>query len=260
MKEQFERVLAANSERRTALLEGAICARALDQKVETEAAVPALDQAIELFNGHAEAIDRKMGESGFFGVRLVRVNAFTFRIKADRNIYRASNVLDFMQATEPDEPVWAWMSDLLFMLNLDPKQIDREAKQRGRTWDRKLRKRKWAIVATVAAKKRDTDLDIAQDQIERRNRSKRSDIQKRHRALDHLIREASPDLGLTQGAPHHWRAGNKLELGVYGPTKPDYHARRLKPKPTMARQEGDHEHRKRFLGQTQYYSWMKGKI
>ena len=127
MIEAFKRVLAANLERCKRHLDRAICSAALNIRLETDKLVPYGDNAVAVFNSHADEIDRKFGK-GFFGVRLVRLNALSFRV--DGKPALASVRLDYLQATDPN-PVYQWMSDLLFMAGIPEKQLIRQATERG---------------------------------------------------------------------------------------------------------------------------------
>jgi hypothetical protein len=69
-------------QRRRYLIESAIVSAALDHRTETEKLVPFGDCTISVWNSHADRIDEEFGK-GFLGVRIVRVNAFTFRWQID---------------------------------------------------------------------------------------------------------------------------------------------------------------------------------
>ena len=183
--------------------------------------VPYGDHAISLFNSHAEEIDRKFGK-GFFGVRLVRLNALSFRVEGKQAL--ASVRLDYLQATDPN-PVYQWMSDLLFMVDIPEKQLIRQATERGGFWNRRLRKRKLAIQVAQAHEQQGR----VDGQKERIDRVAQGDFRKRIEHLSGFVEGVVP-----LGWPHRWVKGLFLPLAR--------NRGRRKSLPTMKQQEETNAH------------------
>jgi hypothetical protein len=234
LRESFKRVLTSNFQRHKADIEEGICDVAVGAPlIQTDRMAPYLDRAITVWNSHADAIDRKFGK-GWFNVRLMRENAFTFRFmtlerpklrifvplrKAKSSIAwwaPAAVRLDYLMATEPEPGVYQWMSDVLHWASIPDReqQLLFQAKATDGFWNRRLRKRKWAIAQKQAAATREADIDLKQDQQWQKTRTERLDIMARHKELERLLRQAG-DKDIDVGWPHGWRK-NPLDPGGTG--------------------------------------------
>ena len=238
LRESFKRVLAGDFQRQREMIERHITGTALNIRNETDRMVPYVDHAVELWNSHADAIDDKYGERGFFNVRLRRVNAHTFQFMAlprlttlfvplraitsqeEPNDWwaRASNILTILMATDP-KPAYQWMADVLLTVSIPEETIKHQARGRDGFWNRVLRKRKWAIAQQRAVAMREINLDIKEDQRTQRVRSERRDIMVRHEKLERLIREAPGNGDITVGWPHGWRVSptDPKGTGMFAP-------------------------------------------
>jgi len=112
------------------LVEIAICDAAINTPIETDRAVPRIEQLVATFNSSAEHIDRKCG--GFFEIRLVPQNAFSFTVEPGSpfDLGVASSILDYLLSKEP-RPEYQAMSDLLFIASVSEAEIQWHAKARG---------------------------------------------------------------------------------------------------------------------------------
>ena len=185
----FKQVIVENGQRQREWLEKAVTHAALDLQVETEPLVSALDQAIKVWNSHADAIDKMFGERGFFGVRLARLNAASFRFevlqrkpkglftplrkistKSTDGMARAGFLLDYLQATDP-KPVYSWMADLLFMSLQSEEHLQHQSRARDGFWNCILRKRKSAMAVKRMALQHEWEMDLKEtEEHQRRER------------------------------------------------------------------------------------------
>jgi hypothetical protein len=222
--------------RRANLIDGAIIYAALDLHAETDTLVPFGDHTMAVWNCHADMIDAKFGR-GFLGVRIERINAFTFRFQIiqprqrglfvplrGRNVpgvagvpivvWRAIGMLDDLATKsliflEAQPGVFAWMADVLFMSIIPGGLILREAGPRNSVWDRRLRKRESVKAQRRAIAYAEQLAELEQDQQRQSVRIYRADLLRRHRVLDRMIRlgrRLDPDLkDVAAGWPHGWR-------------------------------------------------------
>ena len=131
----------------------------------------------------------------------------------------AAHPLIFWGRTQPG--VFAWMADLLFMAIIPEGLILLHAGPRNSIWDRRLRKR-----VSVQAQRREIAhaeqfADLEEDQRRQRARIYRTDLLRRHRELDRLIRAGRRfDSELKEvgaGWMHGWRIKAYGDLGMLVP-------------------------------------------
>src|SRR5262245_22312589 len=122
--------------RQRKILEEALCNEALSVPTETDKLIPYLDHAIAVWNSQVDDLDRKFGR-GYFSLRMVRVNAYTFRFEG--NWTRAISLLEFLKSRDA-KPVYQWMADLLLVAGIPEAEFKRQATARDGYWNKVLRK------------------------------------------------------------------------------------------------------------------------
>lgn len=222
--------------RRGDLIDSAIIHAALNLHTETEKLVPPGQHATAVWNSRADMIDAKFG-SGFLGVRIEIINAFSYRFRLDRpdngrtwrvpnGIWRAIGLLDDLAAHplifwEAQPEIFAWMADLLFMSVIPEGLILLHAGPRNSIWDRRLRKRKSVQALRAAIAHAENLADLEEDQRRQRARIYRTDLLRRHYDLERLIRlgrRLDSDLKeVAAGWLHGWRIKGYGDLGMLVP-------------------------------------------
>jgi hypothetical protein len=187
--------LADGFNRRKKRIDDAITATALRISFAKEDGAVLVPHTIERWNEAAEGMEATHGKN-WFPIRLAHENAFTARFIDNEGhavdptpFYgRLSNRLDYM-AVLKDDPVYAWMADLLFMACIVPEdRIKFEAGPRNGAWDRRLRKTK-ANIALAGHKALADALDEQkQDREENETRKFWRDHDRAEAQLDAAVR------------------------------------------------------------------------
>ena len=199
-----KKVIAKKHARRADLVEIAICDAAINTRIETDRVVPRIEQLVSTFNSSAEHIDRKCG--GIFEIRLVRQNAFSFAVEpcSPFDLGLASSILDYLLIKEP-RPEYQEMSDLLYVASVSEAEIQWHAKARDGFWNKKLRKRSWAIAGRDAAASRERAADLTQDRREQRALLFRRGVVAAREKFDRDVRAEPTCNDFAVSWPHGWR-------------------------------------------------------